>query len=201
MMTTTVQLAESLQRLIDARLDTIDRMLLGRVPRQERLDIVKEVESQIFEQLPDWEGSKLTRDDVLAVLARLDPPEAYLADVAEESFSPAQSAVRISAIPTRAARPQRVARLAGILGLSGLGLALISPLILVFAELTGAITVAFVLCFATVALILAGGILGIVLGISSGLKGAWAITGLVTGIFCLLFAMFASLYLVAALTS
>ena len=45
MTTTTAQLSESLQILIDSRLDTIDRMLLGRVSRQDRLAIVREVES------------------------------------------------------------------------------------------------------------------------------------------------------------
>ena len=34
-----VRLPESLQALIDARLDTVDRMLLGRVPRPDRMAI------------------------------------------------------------------------------------------------------------------------------------------------------------------
>ena len=43
----TTQVSESLQSLIDSRLDTIDRMLLSRLSRQDRLAIVREVESQI----------------------------------------------------------------------------------------------------------------------------------------------------------
>ena len=49
MMVDTVQLSDSLQALIDSRLDTVDRMLLGRLSRQDRLAIVREVESQIHE--------------------------------------------------------------------------------------------------------------------------------------------------------
>ena len=79
----TAQVSEALQTLIDARLDTVDRMLLGRVPRQDRLAIVREVESQIFELLPTHGDGELGRDDVLAVLARLDPPEAYLPEAGE----------------------------------------------------------------------------------------------------------------------
>lgn len=68
--------------LIDARLDAIDRALLGRVSRAERLDVVGEVESRIDELLRERRGpgGEPTREDVLAVLARLDPPEAYLGD-------------------------------------------------------------------------------------------------------------------------
>ena len=74
----TAQISECLQVLIDSRLDTIDRMLLGRMSRQDRLAIVREVESQIHELLEECNSEELTREDVLAVLARLDPPEAYL---------------------------------------------------------------------------------------------------------------------------
>ena len=73
-----IYLSESLQSLIDSRLDTIERMLLGRVARAERMAIVREVESQIHELLGERETDEPSREDVLAVLARLDPPEAYL---------------------------------------------------------------------------------------------------------------------------
>jgi hypothetical protein len=68
--------------LIDARLDAIDRALLGRVSRAERLDVVGEVESRIDELLRErcGPGGEPSREDVLAVLARLDPPEAFLED-------------------------------------------------------------------------------------------------------------------------
>ena len=40
---TSVRVPDTLQTLIDSRLDTIDRMLVGRLPRSERLEIVREV--------------------------------------------------------------------------------------------------------------------------------------------------------------
>ncbi|MDG3004201.1 hypothetical protein [Paludisphaera mucosa] len=72
----------STRMLIDARLDAIDRALLGRVSRAERMDVVGEVESRIDELLRErvGPGREPSRDDVLAVLARIDPPEAYLGD-------------------------------------------------------------------------------------------------------------------------
>ena len=79
-MVATTQIAESLQTLIDSRLDTIDRMLLGRLPRSERLEIVREVEGQIHELLGERGSDELTREDVLAVLARLDLRAGYETD-------------------------------------------------------------------------------------------------------------------------
>lgn len=67
----TIQLSTALQSLIDSRLDTVDRMLLSRVPRGERLAIVREVESQIDELLSERETDEVSREDVLAVLGRL----------------------------------------------------------------------------------------------------------------------------------
>src|ERR1700733_7056428 len=100
---TTTQLSESLQNLIDARLDTIDRMLLGRVPRADRTAIVREVEGQIYDLLQERDLESLDRDDVLAVLARLDPPEAYLP---EESTCEPNPTVRSVAAP-RTIHPAR----------------------------------------------------------------------------------------------
>ena len=64
----TAQISESLQTLIDSRLDTIDRMLLGQLPGQERIAIVTEVEAQIHELPQTSDADELTREDVLAVL-------------------------------------------------------------------------------------------------------------------------------------
>lgn len=68
------------QHLIDARLDTIERILMdNRVPRSERSEIVRAVEEQIWELLEGMEG-EISRAQVLRVLASLDPPEAYCGD-------------------------------------------------------------------------------------------------------------------------
>ncbi len=104
---TAVRLSDAVQALVDARLDTIDRMLLGRVSRADRLAIVREVEGQVHDLLAERGSDEPGRDDVLAVLARLDPPEAYL----PEESDGAAPAVRIPSAPrvrTRAspARPR-----------------------------------------------------------------------------------------------
>ena len=60
----TERISGNLRGLIDSRLDTIDRMLLGRFPRSERLEVVREVESQIYDLLgerAEQGGETLTR--------------------------------------------------------------------------------------------------------------------------------------------
>src|SRR5215217_7291486 len=97
-------LAPTLQALIDLRLDTIDRLLLNHLPRQDRVNIVSEVEAQIFELLGEQGDDEPTRDDVLAVLARLDPPEAYVPEDAAPLDRPATQRE-----PTRSFRNQQSA--------------------------------------------------------------------------------------------
>jgi hypothetical protein len=93
---TAAELNPDLRILIDERLDAIDRTLLGvQVSYSERRSIVAEVETQIFELL-SRKTEHPTREDVLAVLDSLDPPESYipeelrcrLADALVESVPP-----------------------------------------------------------------------------------------------------------------
>jgi len=75
---TTATLSPALRALIDERLDGIDRVLRhARTPRPERLEILDSVETQILEMLAKRTAEEPTRRDLLAVLAELDPPEAY----------------------------------------------------------------------------------------------------------------------------
>jgi hypothetical protein len=62
------------------------------MPWSERRSIVGEVETQIFELLAR-RGPALTREDVLAVLASLDPPEAYLPEEFRDRFAGASATV------------------------------------------------------------------------------------------------------------
>src|SRR5260221_8529977 len=72
-------LSNDLQAIVDNRLDAIDQNLLrAGLPRHQRRSVVEEVENQILEMLSRLEVEELTRADVLAVLAKLDPPEAYV---------------------------------------------------------------------------------------------------------------------------
>ena len=68
------------QALIDSRLDTIDRLLLGQVSRADRQAIVREVEAQIYDHLAGRDPGHSDRDAAIAALAQLDPPEAFLPD-------------------------------------------------------------------------------------------------------------------------
>ena len=69
-------LSNDLQAIVDNRLDAIDQNLLrAGLPRHQRRAVVEEVENQILEMLSRLEVTEYTRADVLAVLAKLDPPE------------------------------------------------------------------------------------------------------------------------------
>ena len=75
---TASDLHSDLQKLIDARFDAIDRVLMrAQISWSERRSIVGEVETQIFELLARRTPNP-TQEDVLAVLDSLDPPESYI---------------------------------------------------------------------------------------------------------------------------
>lgn len=198
-----VQLEDALQALVDTRLDTIDRMLLGRMPRQDRLEIVKDVESQIYEQLHEHGVENLGRDDVLAVLARLDPPEAYLPE-GGESDRPASAP-----IPSRARSPESVrrrellmARASGILGLSALGVIFsVVPLVCLIGTQLNSNLFLLVGLFGSTALAFTGGVVGLVLGIRSRKSGGWAIAGIVTCAIALLLSFVGGIFLLLDLLS
>ena len=182
------RLSGALQALVDARLDTIDRMLLGRVDRQDRLAIVRDVESQVFDLLRGRDAGSLDRDDVLAVLARLDPPEAYLPDD-ESSTIAERGPARLPSGP-RAFRPSpepggQVALASGILGMVSVLMVFISTMI-VFAGDFGPGALAYVVIFGSIGLTFIVGLLAVILAARARLRGGWAVVGLVHGITTLL---------------
>lgn len=86
-----VEMSTSLQQMIDARLDSVERaLMLKGMERGDRRQIVSAIEDQIMEMLNQSVAEEPTRDDVLSVLSKLDPPEAYLelADVGTASIAP-----------------------------------------------------------------------------------------------------------------
>jgi hypothetical protein len=176
----TAQISESLQILVDSRLDTIDRMLLGRMSRQDRLAIVREVESQIHELLEECNSEELTREDVLAVLARLDPPEAYLP---EETAGRPRSVG--ATVPTRVSQRApnlnaKAGRASGLLGLGSIGLLLLLPVFWFIGFALQSEALLLVLGGGTIMLLLIAAIVGLVLGIVARKSGTWAIVGIVT---------------------
>jgi hypothetical protein len=194
-----VDVPSLLQNLIDSRLDTIDRMLLGRVARGERMAIVREVESQIQELLLERETGELSREDVLAVLARLDPPEAFLP---EEFEGDEHVVVRgPGRQPERSERQKHhgVARTSGFLGLAALSsvmLLLVSYLVAMafHSDVPLVVGAAFSLPCMFVC-----GVLGIALGIYARRGGAWAVVGLVAGIVTVPFSLLIGVVLALSL--
>jgi hypothetical protein len=178
MMAATAQISESLQTLIDNRLDTIERMLLGRLSRPDRLAIVREVESQIHELLHERNTDDLTREDVLAVLARLDPPEAYLPDDMQTNAGPARVTLPSHSKPTSPRSDHRIGRASGVLGLGALTLDMIFTVLFMIALQLQSQFYALVFCGMTLSVAIPAAILGLVLGVYSRESGAWAVVGI-----------------------
>jgi hypothetical protein len=160
------------QRMIDERLDELDRLLLGLLPRTERLAIVTDVESRV----------KALGDD--APLAR-ETPEL-------PTVVPAANLARTSA--RTGGRRSRVALSAGVLGIVSAACLLVSPLLFIAASICAEIlgeeiTIALMSLFVFVLVV--GGGLAVFLGGASIFRLArsgqsktgtgWAITGLCTG--------------------
>ncbi len=196
-----VQLSESVQTLIDSRLDTIDRMLLGRLSRQDRLAIVREVESQIFELIQEREHEELGRDDVLAVLARLDPPEAYLPDATESVPMRPRTAFAPRAPELVHTGRSGVAKASGILGLLALVLVLLDPVGFMLAEFTRSVTVMLILCGGMSVIASICSIVGLVLGAYARKSGVWAVVGMVTNILALMSSLAFIVWLIVVFSS
>lgn len=180
---TAVGLPRHLQRLIDARLDTIDRMLLGRLPRADRLAVAREVEGQLHDLLGERPANELAREDVLGALAQLDPPEAYLPE--EGSYEAAAVL-----LPSRAPASGRAGRgadgkpaaVVGILGLVLLGLVALWPLTFLLVEMADLDVVGLVLLLGESLLMAAAGVPVFVLSIVWRRGGGWAVVGMVAGV-------------------
>lgn len=180
----------SLQILIDTRLDTIDRILMGRVHRSDRLAIIREVESQIEELMAERDTSTLSREDILEILARLDPPEAYIPEectIPTTQHSPKLSRKLPSPLATPAPKINRIGLLGGILGSTSFGLLFVLNLLVYvlavalnseFLLIAGSIVVGF--------LGFAGGLFGLILGIMGRNQGAMPIIGIASGIMAIM---------------
>lgn len=178
----TIALTESAKTLIDSRLDTIDRMLLGRVPRGDRLAIVKDVEAQIHEHLQESDGEEHDREHVLAVLARLDPPEAFLPEE-NDPLEVAPTRITVAPRSTRYGRKEvepTIGRVSGILGICAVASLLLYPLSYLSAMVIENELVIFLGWGLAFLVGFVGGILGLALGICARPKGPWSVVGMVT---------------------
>jgi hypothetical protein len=157
-------LSNALRDLVDSRLDTVERALLqGNTPRAERRSILEDIETQILDMLaveaPDHEP---TRADLLRVLARLDPPEAFTGeevDSVRPRVERGTAAVADRTPPVAKSGYATTGILACVGGLVTLGLGLpLCAFTMLFAE--SATAVVAVVCF----IVLTGapaGVLGI----------------------------------------
>jgi hypothetical protein len=196
-----IQVPEFLQVLIDSRLDTIDRMLLGRLPRAERLEVVREVESQVFELLQGRsDGGEVTRDDVLDALRRLDPPEAYLPEEFGSEPGPRPTgAIRPRPaghpVPTAASPRSPVGLASFLVGIGASMLVLFQlPVLIAAANIfSGNATPIYLIYYAYTVVVAATAVTAIGLAGKARLGSGWAIAGLVIGILaglgCLAFAV------------
>ena len=116
-------LDDEAQALVDARLDTIERMLAGRTTRGDRLAIVREVEAQVQDLLANRAPGEPDRDAVIAALAHLDPPEAFLAEgagAASPGHLATPAAARPIARPRGASPASTTGKISAGVGLAGL---------------------------------------------------------------------------------
>jgi hypothetical protein len=197
-------LSPLLQRMVDERLDGIDRALRrAGSGRAERSQIVEEVERQLWDMLPD--SGEPTRRDVLGALSKLDPPEAYLP---EEPPSPATRSERERRRPESDFPAQETAAVPGALPLATPATSALAIVSVCLAGL-GTLALMMFLLFDLYALILGGALqLGaLVCGVISGVRIHWskgrlqgaacAATGLALSSFTLLEALVLGLALAA----
>ncbi len=192
-------LSEVCQSLIDARLDTIDRMLIGQVPRSDRTAIIGEIESQIHELLAGYDSESITREDVLDVLRRLDPPEAYLTneDNSENLNRPRQSLTGTTGRTTHREivrlQGNNAGRIGGIVGISTLVTLLFGvPIGWFIAASLDSILILYSTIFLTAFLGFAGSISGLDLSIRGRSQGILPIFGIVTSVIALLVTLIGS---------
>ncbi len=95
--------------------------------------------------------------------------------------------------PSPRAAGSGVARASGILGISALGLLLLTPIIFLVADLLDAGLLLLIGIFGAAGLSFLTSLISIGLAIHARLRGAWAIVGLVTGIVSALFSLIGSL--------
>ncbi len=201
-----LQVSSSLQTLVNARLDAIDRMLLGRVSRQERLDVVGEVEGRIHELLHERCGAGVepSREDVLAVLARLDPPEAYLPehdDAGRANLEPRERspALATASNSSRAADRTRIAWYSGLLGVASLGMV---PLIIATILAAPALNSVLLVCSGWLGgtlIMFGGGLASVAFAIHSRLITHWALIGAITGTISIMLSIASSVFLLIEL--
>ncbi|MFN0054524.1 MAG: hypothetical protein ACKV0T_20300 [Planctomycetales bacterium] len=154
--------------LVDQRLDLLDRLLIGLVPRRDRLEMVRRSEERIQELLADLKTPEPTQEQVLEALARLEPPEALMTHPAVTKCDQLASpdvvwiATMFGSQPLK--RPiSRSAKTAFGLSATSITLILISPIMYLLVAATASLTTEV-----TAIYVLLGGYLVLIAGSSLG---------------------------------
>jgi hypothetical protein len=198
MSTTHATPSDPVQRMIDLRLDAIDRALMGLLPRNDRLKTVAEVETRIRE-LAAADSAVEANLQAQAEHARLDdlPRLGEGAEGAQFSsaLQPSASAAGRMTSPSRTKRSS-LALSSGISGIVALLLLFASPIAYMVIATLGANDVvdeaiAMLLLGTLVAAVAIGGTAAVALGVAALVRlnrradrlvgHGWAITGLCTG--------------------
>jgi hypothetical protein len=206
MTVTKMRLDDALQALVDARLDTIDRMLMGHLPRRDRLAIVQDVEAQIDEMLDGLGAEGVTREALMAILSRMDPPEAYIPEAGGQQVTPKARQVEVSArlpdsIRVRPADRYEMSLTSAIVAMISLALSLATIAYVVAATYhyfnRKSDLAVLILIFAWFTLTFSGGSAAALLGGINWRRkgGAWAMTGLVVGSAAVLVTLLGVIYL------
>lgn len=168
--------------LLTWRLELLERLLLGVVPRERRLEIVAQTERRMDELLAELKEPQPTEEQLLQILARLDSPEAVLTSAgASLQMGPSNLAPSFghwaAAQPPRRPASRRSLVAAG-LGATSVGLVVLTPLfyyllVLVAEFISPAIVSEDVLAYCCL-----GGYLGLLLltsagGCSTSLAALW----------------------------
>ena len=199
-------LDDDAQALIDARLDTIERMLGFRTTRSDRLAIVREVESQIYDHLTERNPDDTDRDAVIAALARLDAPEAYQPEAFGPSSRPRPTLPGMTAAsprpaigPRKSRNGQIAARMSAVVGLMGvLSCSIVVPNFLAtFRHQPHPVSMMPMLLPPVLATFYAQSIVAIAASAYARFAGWWALAGLgfgvITAVLCAMWPIFLQL--------
>lgn len=203
-------------RLVDYRLDLLDRILIGLVARAERVEIVRGVESRIEAMLADLNEPEPSDEQVLQLLSRLDPPEALIPKIAAAQVIPASGPGGLLSdlwgAPSPSRRPVlKVVRIACGLAALAFLLLLAAPYFYIVASVGGEEYLAYAILGTFVLLLLATSIAAAVTAIYalSQLRRrngthtgyGWATAALVISTIPMLLGSFGAIYIAKAIIS
>ena len=147
-MSVSVAIGMEAQKMIDYRLDTLDRLLISSgMSRAERMDVVQSVEDQIHEMVDRRSHGEPSREDIMRVLGELDPPEAYVSDWSSlGAHEPNAHPPMANQFDALGAQPASAASKHSALAITSFVLSLLSLLLLILFPLGFVLSLAGFVC-------------------------------------------------------